>query len=188
MQKIVLIPFLFLMIVSPSQADVSGALTGKDIPRIMTWSTEPNTIKAKKNNLSTHVSKSQQSQSPNALVTHINEYVATRVPEDEYIVARKDAVDGKLGVAILINEVFPYGLSKTETTNIINSKKEELAKNYCELMVDAQYPIQIRYGALTYGIASGRRYDSLGYFEFETNFCHDNPDLWKTGLRKIFNW
>lgn len=188
LKNLIPISFLFFMAITPCQAGDSDALTAKDIPRLMSWVTELTTNKAKKNNLSTHVSEKQRLQSPNALITHINEYVATRMPEDEYIDASKSSINGKLGVEIQTTEVFPFGLNKKEINKILKSKKENLAKNYCELMVDAQYPIQIRYGALTSGIMSGKRYDPLGYFEFEKDFCDKNPDLWKTGLRKIFNW
>lgn len=188
LKNLISISFLLLMSITPCQADDSEGLSAKDIPVIMSWATETITNKAKKNNLSTHVSERQRAQSPNALVTHINEYVATRMPEDEYIAATKSSIDGELGVEIKITEVFPFGLSKTEINKILKSKKENLAKNYCELMVDAQYPVQMRYGALTSGFMSNSRYDAIGYFEFGKDFCSDNSNLWKTGLRKIFNW
>ena len=122
LKNLILISFLLLMSITPCQADDSEGYGAKDIPVIMSWATETITNKAKKNNLSIHVSERQRAQSPNALVTHINEYVATRMPEDEYIAASKSSIDGELGVEIKITEVFPFGLSKTEINKILKSK------------------------------------------------------------------
>lgn len=187
-----LIPLIFLLtaLSMPSLAREHPGYTKEYITKVMIhWSTESITKKAKKNNLNTHISERQRSHSPGALVTHINEYVATRMPEDEYIAAAKDSIDGKLGVEIKRTTVYPLGLDESEKASIVRAKKKELAKSYCEFIDDAKFPVIVRYSALTPLLGSKYRdYESFGYFEFGKDFCDSNPDLWETGLKKFLNW
>lgn len=155
------------------------------------WLTSATTKIAKKNNLSAHVPENQRLTSPNALVKHINQYVATRMPEDEFIHAERESIQGKLGVEILMTSLYPSNLDSNEQAHIISSKQEELIKNYCELVVDAKFPVNVKFSALVQRYIPTPPYtrnETFGYFKFEKDLCEQNPNLWETGLRKFFKW